>query len=71
MKGTCGVCKIFCLLVIVGALNWGVIAIFQVDLVAKFLGQMTVASRIVYGVIGLAGLAKLISCFKDCPACKK
>jgi uncharacterized membrane protein YuzA (DUF378 family) len=71
MKGSCGICKVACLLVIVGALNWGLVGAFGLDLVARFLGEMTVASRIVYGLVGLAGLAKLISCFKDCPACKK
>lgn len=44
-------------LVIIGALNWGLIALFNFDLVATlFGGSTTVLSRIVYGLVGLAGL---------------
>lgn len=44
-------------LVIVGALNWGLIALFKFDLVATiFGGQDALFSRIVYGLVGLAGL---------------
>ena len=44
-------------LTIIGALNWGSIAMFGLDLVAFLLGgQMALLSRIVYGLVGLAGL---------------
>lgn len=44
-------------LVIVGALNWGLIALFKFDLVASiFGGQDAILSRIVYGLVGLAGI---------------
>lgn len=44
-------------LVIIGALNWGLIGLFQFDLVAwLFGGQGSLFSRIVYTVVGLAGL---------------
>lgn len=43
-------------LVIIGALNWGLIALFNFDLVAWAFGTMTVMSRIVYGLVGIAGL---------------
>lgn len=43
--------------VIVGALNWGLIALFNFDLVATlFGGSTTLLSRIVYGLVGIAGL---------------
>ncbi len=72
MKQNCCMgCKLSGVLVIIGALNWGLIGAFQIDLVARLLGDMTVASRVVYGLVGLAGLLKLVSCFKECPACKK
>ena len=67
MGQSCGVCKIVGLLVALGALNWGLVGIFQVDLVAKLLGDMTMPARIVYGVIGVAGLLKILSLFKCCP----
>ncbi|OLS03690.1 DUF378 domain-containing protein [Tissierella creatinophila] len=44
-------------LVIIGALNWGLIALFQFDLVASlFGGQDSFLSRIVYGLVALAGI---------------
>lgn len=45
------------LLVIVGAVNWGLIGLFQFDLVAfLFGGQAALISRVVYTVIGAAGV---------------
>ncbi|MBZ4655396.1 MAG: hypothetical protein JG781_2755 [Peptococcaceae bacterium] len=45
------------LLVIIGALNWGLIGLFNFDLVAAlFGGQTSLLSRIVYSLVGLAGL---------------
>jgi len=44
-------------LVIIGAINWGLIGLFQFDLVAfLFGGQGALISRIVYAVVGAAGL---------------
>ena len=63
----CGVCKVVGLLVAIGALNWGLVGIFQVDVVARLLGDMTGPARAVYGLIGVAGLLKLVSIFKCCP----
>lgn len=45
------------ILVIVGALNWGLIGLFGFDLVATlFGGQEALLSRIVYALVGLSGL---------------
>lgn len=42
---------------IIGSINWGLVGIFQFDLVAwLFGGQGALLSRIVYTVVGLAGL---------------
>ena len=44
-------------LVIIGALNWGLIGLFGFDAVAFLCGgQMAVLSRIIYSVVGIAGL---------------
>jgi len=44
-------------LVIIGAINWLLIGIFQFDLIAAiFGGQSAVLSRIIYSLVGLAGL---------------
>ena len=42
--------------VLVGALNWGLVGLFQFDLVAALLGDATLLSRLVYVVVGVAGL---------------
>lgn len=68
--GNCIVCKMVGVLVGIGALNWGLVGIFHVDLVAKVLGEMTGPARVVYGLIGIAGALKLLSLFKCCP-CQK
>lgn len=44
------------LLVIIGAINWGLIGFFQFDLVKTLFGDMSTLSRIIYSIIGIAGL---------------
>ena len=54
------------MLVIIGALNWGCIGLFGLDVVGfLFGGQMAVASRIIYSLVGLAGLWSITLLFKD------
>ena len=49
--------RIALLLVIIGAINWGSIGLFQFDIVAFiFGGQAALISRIIYTVVALAGL---------------
>ncbi|WP_067727001.1 DUF378 domain-containing protein [Oceanobacillus damuensis] len=51
-------------LIIIGALNWGLIAFFQFDLVAAiFGGQDAFLSRLVYGLVGLSALYYIVSLF--------
>ena len=53
-------------LVIVGALNWGAIGLFGFDLVA-FIGggQMATVSRVIYTLVGLAGLWCITLLFRE------
>ncbi|HEX7064756.1 MAG TPA: DUF378 domain-containing protein [Bacillales bacterium] len=52
-------------LVIIGAINWGLIGFFQFDLIAAiFGGQDAAISRIIYGIVGIAGLYSLTLLFK-------
>lgn len=44
------------ILVIIGAVNWGLIGFFQFDLVAALFGFMSGISRVVYALVGIAGL---------------
>ena len=43
-------------LVIIGALNWLLVGIFKLDIVAVIFGNLTWISRIIYTIIGLCGL---------------
>jgi uncharacterized membrane protein YuzA (DUF378 family) len=47
-------------LVVVGALNWGLVGFFGFDLVATLFGDASILSRMVYGLVGLAGLFQAI-----------
>ena len=41
---------------IIGAINWGLIGFFNLNLVALLFGSMSLLSRIIYGLVGLCGL---------------
>lgn len=57
--------RIALVLTIIGAINWGLIGFFQFDLVASiFGGQNSGLSRIIYGLVGIAGLINLGLLFK-------
>ncbi len=49
-------------LVIIGAVNWGLIGFFRFDLVAFLFGEMSWITRIIYALVGISGLY-LISAF--------
>lgn len=52
--------RIALVLVIIGAINWGLIGLFKFDLVAFiFGGQTSALSRVVYTLVGLAGLISI------------
>lgn len=58
--------KIALLLVIIGALNWALVGVFQFDLVAYiFGGQNAAMSRIIYSLVGAAGLWCISLLFRD------
>ena len=59
--------RIALILVIIGALNWGSIGLFRFDCVAAiFGGQLSVWSRIIYTLVGIAGLWCITLLFRDC-----
>ena len=51
--------KILLVITIIGAVNWGLIGIFDFDLVAFIFGNMTLLSRIVYTVVAVCGLVNI------------
>lgn len=60
------------ILVIIGAINWGSIGLFGLDLVgALFGGQLSVISRIIFTVVGLAGLWAISFFFSESPIINK
>ena len=48
--------KIALVLVIIGAINWGLIGFFNFNLVEMIFGNMTIISRIIYALVGVSGL---------------
>lgn len=47
------------ILLAVGGLNWGLVGLFNFDLVAAIFGDMSLLSRLVYVVVGLSALHQL------------
>ena len=45
-------------LVIIGAVNWGLVGFFKFDLVAYLFGSLSLLSRIIYALVGLSGSQK-------------
>lgn len=47
-------------LVIIGAINWGVLGLFKVDLIGSIFGGMTsVISRIIFTIVGICGIGAI------------
>lgn len=68
---SCWCCKIVGAIAIIGALNWGLVGVANFNLVDYLLGAGSVASRVVYALVGLSGIALLTSYFTCCSNCKK
>ena len=51
---------LFLVLTLIGALNWGLIGLFDFNLVAALFGDMTVGARIVYTIVGIGAVASII-----------
>lgn len=47
-------------LVLIGAINWGLIGAFNFDLVSSIFGEMSVMSRVIYSIVGLSAIGYLI-----------
>jgi len=63
--------QIACVLAVIGALNWGLVGLVNVDLVALIFGAMSVLSRTVYVLVGLSGILVAIKCLKGGANCCK
>lgn len=59
------------LLMVIGSLNWGLVGFFQYDLVSEIFGGMSSPlSRIIFGLVGLAGVYGICFLCKCCSSCK-
>lgn len=56
MSGLSTLEKAALLLVVIGAINWGLVGLFSLDLVALIFGSVPVLARLVYILVGLAGV---------------
>ena len=52
------------ILVIIGALNWGLVGILDLNLVTTILGSIAWLEKVIYILIGLSGIWELILLFK-------
>ena len=52
------------IIIIVGAINWGLVGLFKIDIIKVIFGDMTIFARMLYIIVGLAGLYLLILSFK-------
>ncbi|CAN0566328.1 unnamed protein product, partial [Ectocarpus sp. 12 AP-2014] len=48
----------------IGAINWGLVGIFDFNLVAYLLGDYTIATRVIYVLVGISGVWSLGCCYK-------
>lgn len=60
--------KLALLLAIIGSLNWGLIGLLSFDLVASIFGNMSILSRTVYSLVGIAGAWCITLLFRNTTA---
>ncbi len=70
-KDKCGGCSAGWWLIVLGALNWGLMGLFEYNLVEAILGGWPWLVRLIYVFIGLAALLMLASAKGMCKMCKK
>ena len=68
MGRMCNVHKLAWVLVLIGAINWGIVGVFQLDLVARLFGAWPMLLRVVYALVGLSAIAMLLK--GNCKGCK-
>lgn len=59
------------LLVVVGALNWGLVGLFNFNLVMYVLGSWPMVEKVVYVLVGLSAVYLLLTHKGDCKICSK
>ncbi len=59
------------LLVLIGALNWGLVGLFNFNLVTSLLGTMPTVEKVVYILVGLSAVYVGATHMNDCKICSK
>jgi len=57
------------LLVVVGALNWGLVGLLDLNLVSMLVGSMPIVEQAVYVLVGLSGIYLVATHTSDCKTC--
>ena len=52
------------ILIIIGTINWGLVGFFGFDLVSYIFGDMSMVTRIIFAVVGIAGIYSLVLFWK-------
>ncbi|MDD6232391.1 MAG: DUF378 domain-containing protein [Frisingicoccus sp.] len=52
------------ILIIIGAINWGLIGFFNLDLISMIFGTMSMITRTIFAVVGIAGIYSLVLFWK-------
>jgi hypothetical protein len=52
------------ILIIIGAINWGLIGFFNLDIISAIFGTMSMITRIIFAVVGIAGIYSLVLFWK-------
>jgi len=53
------------ILIIIGAINWGLIGLFDFNLVETLFGADNVITKVVYALVGIAGIIDISLLFED------
>ncbi|MBI4120394.1 MAG: DUF378 domain-containing protein [Parcubacteria group bacterium] len=61
--------KVTFLLLVIGGLNWGALALFGWDIGSLFGGQMALTSKAIYILVGLSAIYEAATHFKNCKEC--
>ena len=69
MKKNCSIGIIAVILVIIGALNWGLVGLFDVNLVTLIFGKIPILVKIIYILVGIAGLITIFMTLKHHKCC--
>ncbi len=52
------------ILIIIGAINWGLVGFFNLDLISVIFGNMSMITRIIFAVVGISGIYSLVLFWK-------